>query len=207
MADRRRGGVVAHSAAGLVEVRPCSEFRRRLPTFCGISSPTRGRSASRAIWRWRLGIRRSGTTQRRDPFGAAGDFTTAPEISQMFGELVGLWAAEMWHGLGRPDPVHVVELGPGRGHPHGRCLARRPRLARLSRCGRRSSRGNQPGPARRPAANPGRAGRDRDVARRHRRPARGAGHRGRQRILRCPADPTVRAYRPRLVRAARRPGR
>jgi SAM-dependent MidA family methyltransferase len=50
----------------------------------------------------------------RDPLGAAGDFTTAPEISQMFGELIGLWAADLWHRAGRPD-VHWVELGPGRG--------------------------------------------------------------------------------------------
>ena len=51
----------------------------------------------------------------RDPFGAGGDFTTAPEISQMFGELIGLWAAEVWHGMGRPSPIRLVELGPGRG--------------------------------------------------------------------------------------------
>jgi SAM-dependent MidA family methyltransferase len=50
----------------------------------------------------------------RDPLGAAGDFTTAPEISQMFGELIGLWCADLWHRAGRPD-VHYVELGPGRG--------------------------------------------------------------------------------------------
>ena len=51
----------------------------------------------------------------RDPFGAGGDFTTAPEISQMFGELIGLWTASVWLQLGSPDRVHVVELGPGRG--------------------------------------------------------------------------------------------
>ncbi len=51
----------------------------------------------------------------RDPLGAAGDFTTAPEISQMFGELLGLWCAERWAALGRPDAVALVELGPGRG--------------------------------------------------------------------------------------------
>ena len=51
----------------------------------------------------------------RDPFGAAGDFTTAPEISQMFGELVGLWLADLWLRSGRPDGAHYVELGPGRG--------------------------------------------------------------------------------------------
>jgi SAM-dependent MidA family methyltransferase len=50
----------------------------------------------------------------RDPLGAAGDFTTAPEISQMFGELVGLWCADLWDRAGRPA-AHWVELGPGRG--------------------------------------------------------------------------------------------
>jgi NADH dehydrogenase [ubiquinone] 1 alpha subcomplex assembly factor 7 len=43
------------------------------------------------------------------------DFTTAPEISQVFGELIGLWAADLWQRAGRPDPVHLAELGPGRG--------------------------------------------------------------------------------------------
>lgn len=51
----------------------------------------------------------------RDPLGAAGDFVTAPEISQMFGELIGLWLADMWIRAGRPELVHYVELGPGRG--------------------------------------------------------------------------------------------
>lgn len=56
-----------------------------------------------------------GYYRTRDPLGAAGDFTTAPEISQIFGELLGLWTAEVWHGLGRPGAFHLVELGPGRG--------------------------------------------------------------------------------------------
>lgn len=51
----------------------------------------------------------------RDPLGAAGDFTTAPEISQIFGELIGLWAAAVWDGMGRPSPLRLIELGPGRG--------------------------------------------------------------------------------------------
>ncbi|UXU75182.1 MULTISPECIES: class I SAM-dependent methyltransferase [unclassified Paracoccus (in: a-proteobacteria)] len=51
----------------------------------------------------------------RDPFGAAGDFTTAPEISQMFGEIVGLALAQAWLDQGRPDPFVLAELGPGRG--------------------------------------------------------------------------------------------
>jgi SAM-dependent MidA family methyltransferase len=50
----------------------------------------------------------------RDPFGAAGDFITAPEVSQMFGELIGLSLADLWQRAGRP-PVAWVELGPGRG--------------------------------------------------------------------------------------------
>jgi len=51
----------------------------------------------------------------RDPLGQAGDFITAPEISQMFGELIGLWLADVWIRAGRPEPVHYVEAGPGRG--------------------------------------------------------------------------------------------
>ena len=51
----------------------------------------------------------------RDPIGAAGDFTTAPEISQMFGELIGLWSAQYWAAMGAPRPCRLFELGPGRG--------------------------------------------------------------------------------------------
>lgn len=50
----------------------------------------------------------------RDPLGAEGDFVTAPEISQMFGELLGAWCADLWARAGKPD-VRYVELGPGRG--------------------------------------------------------------------------------------------
>jgi NADH dehydrogenase [ubiquinone] 1 alpha subcomplex assembly factor 7 len=56
-----------------------------------------------------------GYYMNRDPFGATGDFTTAPEISQMFGELIGLWAAEVWSSMGSPRTVRLIELGPGRG--------------------------------------------------------------------------------------------
>jgi NADH dehydrogenase [ubiquinone] 1 alpha subcomplex assembly factor 7 len=62
-----------------------------------------------------LGHPRHGYYIKRDPLGAAGDFTTAPEISQVFGELIGLWCADLWQRLGAPDPVLLVELGPGRG--------------------------------------------------------------------------------------------
>jgi NADH dehydrogenase [ubiquinone] 1 alpha subcomplex assembly factor 7 len=52
---------------------------------------------------------------KADPLGEGGDFVTAPEISQMFGELIGLWLADLWIRAGREEPVHYVELGPGRG--------------------------------------------------------------------------------------------
>ncbi|MBX3598160.1 MAG: class I SAM-dependent methyltransferase [Rhizobiaceae bacterium] len=51
----------------------------------------------------------------RQPFGAAGDFITAPEISQMFGELVGVWAASVWRDLGETRGGILAEIGPGRG--------------------------------------------------------------------------------------------
>jgi NADH dehydrogenase [ubiquinone] 1 alpha subcomplex assembly factor 7 len=51
----------------------------------------------------------------RDPLGAAGDFITAPEVSQAFGELLGLWLGQAWSDLGKPDACRLVELGPGRG--------------------------------------------------------------------------------------------
>jgi len=53
--------------------------------------------------------------ETRDPFGVGGDFTTAPEISQMFGELIGAWFVEMWRRAGSPPNARLVELGPGRG--------------------------------------------------------------------------------------------
>ncbi len=62
-----------------------------------------------------LGHPRLGYYVTRDPFGAAGDFTTAPETSQMFGELLGAWAVDVWTAMGKPTTVRLVELGPGRG--------------------------------------------------------------------------------------------
>ena len=51
----------------------------------------------------------------RDPLGASGDFTTAPEISQMYGEMIGAALADAWARAGRPKGVRYAELGPGRG--------------------------------------------------------------------------------------------
>jgi NADH dehydrogenase [ubiquinone] 1 alpha subcomplex assembly factor 7 len=62
-----------------------------------------------------LGHPRLGYYRKTMPLGSGGDFTTAPEISQIFGELLGAWLAECWMAIGRPAPVRLVELGPGRG--------------------------------------------------------------------------------------------
>jgi NADH dehydrogenase [ubiquinone] 1 alpha subcomplex assembly factor 7 len=62
-----------------------------------------------------LGHPRLGYYRRAMPLGAAGDFTTAPEVSQMFGELLGAWLADRWQAMGRPSVVRLIELGPGRG--------------------------------------------------------------------------------------------
>ncbi len=62
-----------------------------------------------------LGDREHGYYRRRPAIGAAGDFVTAPEISQVFGELIGLWCAVVWQQMGSPPRLNLVELGPGRG--------------------------------------------------------------------------------------------
>jgi len=62
-----------------------------------------------------LGHPQHGYYMTRDPFGTRGDFTTAPEISQVFGELIGAWAAAVWQQMGAPEVLHLIELGPGRG--------------------------------------------------------------------------------------------
>lgn len=56
-----------------------------------------------------------GYYRHRAPIGRDGDFVTAPEVSQIFGELIGIWAAALWQQLGRPRQWRLIELGPGRG--------------------------------------------------------------------------------------------
>ena len=58
---------------------------------------------------------REGYYATRPALGERGDFITAPLVSQMFGELIGLWAVETWMRLGSPDRFHFVEVGPGDG--------------------------------------------------------------------------------------------
>ncbi|HKY94704.1 MAG TPA: SAM-dependent methyltransferase, partial [Kiloniellales bacterium] len=58
---------------------------------------------------------KEGYYRRAEALGRAGDFITAPEVSQVFGELLGIWCIEQWHRLGEPRPFKLIELGPGRG--------------------------------------------------------------------------------------------
>lgn len=66
-------------------------------------------------WNLALFDRDDGYYASRDPFGRAGDFVTAPDVSQMFGELVAAWLVAAWRELGRPEPFALAEMGPGRG--------------------------------------------------------------------------------------------
>ncbi|KAJ4900932.1 hypothetical protein Rs2_14883 [Raphanus sativus] len=58
---------------------------------------------------------RAGYYMNRDVFGAHGDFITSPEVSQMFGEMIGVWTVCLWEQMGKPERVNLIELGPGRG--------------------------------------------------------------------------------------------
>lgn len=62
-----------------------------------------------------LGHPNDGYYNSKDTIGAEGDFTTAPEISQIFGELIGLWLVQSWIEMGEPKRFNLIELGPGRG--------------------------------------------------------------------------------------------
>ena len=83
-----------------------------------------------------------------DPFK---DFTTAPEITQVFGELLGAWAAIVWDGMGRPAPVLLAECGPGRGTLMADARRATARVApAFGRRGTGPPDRNQPSPSRRP---------------------------------------------------------
>lgn len=93
------------------------EVRRETPLLVELRKKIRqqgpmsvGAFVQECLWDSRYGYYVS-----RNAIGPKGDFTTAPEISQIFGELVGLWMVVAWEGMGKPNPVHIVEYGPGRG--------------------------------------------------------------------------------------------
>ncbi|MFD2236277.1 class I SAM-dependent methyltransferase [Aureimonas populi] len=76
---------------------------------------SRGPMSLERFWNIALFDPQGGYYTARRPFGAEGDFITAPEISQMFGELLGAWLVAAWRKLGRPSPFVLAEIGPGRG--------------------------------------------------------------------------------------------
>lgn len=84
-----------------------------------------------------LGHPEHGYYMKGEPIGADGAFTTAPEISQMFGELIGAWCHAIWSAMGAPDKFHLVELGPGRGTLYADML----RVAKLDPAFQSASRG------------------------------------------------------------------
>ncbi len=132
----------------------------------------------------------------RDPLGARGDFTTAPEVSQMFGELIGLWLADLWDRAGRPQ-ARYVELGPGRGTLAAdalramRTIGFAPPVHFVETSPDAPRRSGRAGPRRRMEPRPGR------------RRGRSAAARRRQRILRRAADPAIDSDRRGLARTAR----
>ena len=75
----------------------------------------RGAISVAAFMEWCLTGAEDAYYRRAEAIGRMGDFVTAPEVSQIFGELIGLWAGAVWESMGRPSPVRLVELGPGRG--------------------------------------------------------------------------------------------
>ncbi len=115
-------GVAAEKAASLVRV-VSSFFQalRAVTEFSPLLSEIRRlikSSGPMPVWRYMelcLMHPTLGYYVSRDPLGREGDFTTAPEVSQMFGELLGLWTASVWKSMGSPTTFHLVELGPGRG--------------------------------------------------------------------------------------------
>ena len=140
----------------------------------------------------------------RDPLGAAGDFTTAPEISQMFGELIGLWTTQVWEGMGgRP---HCGSSNSARAAAPSWPTRCAPAALVPDFCRRRIDppRRDEPCPAGEAGNDPRRSNRNGQLARDAGRHSRRARHRHRQRVLRRPADPAVHGDRARLVRASRR---
>ncbi len=84
-----------------------------------------------------------GYYRKADPLGRKGDFITAPEISQMFGEMLGVWVAQIWQQMDKPKNFTLAELGPAR-YADGRYGADFSRCARYAGCTKHPIAGNQP---------------------------------------------------------------
>ena len=202
-ADARRLGLMA---CGLRRQAAAAAMTRRTrPARGGNPAADRDRRADhrrRSTWRSASRHPEHGYYATPRPVRRAGDFVTAPEISQMFGELIGLWAAAAWRAMGSPGERPARRARPRPRHPDGRRAARGAGDAGLPRAHRRASGRDQPRAASTAAQAlwphatcrcswhriaRGRAG----------RPA----HPRRQRVLRCAAGPPGRQARRRLARA------
>jgi SAM-dependent MidA family methyltransferase len=109
--------MASESDEAATELRPRQAVTEYSPLQSEIKKLIKS-SGPMPVWRYMelcLTHPRHGYYVSRDPLGREGDFTTAPEVSQMFGELLGLWTASVWKAIGSPSLLRLIELGPGRG--------------------------------------------------------------------------------------------
>ena len=104
-------GIIVMGAQPKLQATPCTPLSSMLRERIARDGPISVHDYTDAC----LADPHGGYYRTRQPIGRDGDFVTAPEVSQIFGELIGVWAAAMWQSMGEPRAVTVVELGPGRG--------------------------------------------------------------------------------------------
>jgi hypothetical protein len=104
-------GIIVMGAQPKLQATPCTPLAAMLRERIARDGPISVHDYMEAC----LADGRAGYYATRQPIGREGDFVTAPEISQIFGELIGVWAAAIWQAMSEPASVIVAELGPGRG--------------------------------------------------------------------------------------------
>lgn len=111
--DAIRGGALDTTSSVSIEKEPLTPLAKDLRAIIELKGPiTMHEYMSQCSNHVYHGYYQS----QQDKIGTdVGDFTTAPEISQLFGEMVGMWAISQWHAMGRPGRINILELGPGKG--------------------------------------------------------------------------------------------